>query len=216
MKNRIVLLGPPATGKGTQAALLAAAFGIPTVSTGELLREEKAKKSEIGLEADRWTSQGKLFPDKLAMQVVWNWIDGHDRFILDGFPRTVGQATAFDQGLAQRQQPLDVVYFLNLADEAIRERMTTRLTCPACGSVFNEKFHHVEAGAPCPRCGEQLARRNDDTHEALEQRLAQYREQTLPVADYYQKSGVLREIDASPGRDELFHQLYEDVREEAA
>lgn len=213
MKNRIVLLGPPATGKGTQAALLAAAFGIPTASTGALFRKAKADDTPLGHEADRWTSQGRLVPDELAMQVVWNWIDGHDRFILDGFPRTVGQAEAFDQGLKERQQPLDVVYFLTLSDEAIRDRMTSRLTCPACGSVFNQKFHHVDAGAPCPQCGAPLARRKDDNLEALDQRLAQYRELTLPVATYYRNSGVLREIDASPSRDELFHQLYDDVRE---
>jgi adenylate kinase len=216
MKNRIVLLGPPASGKGTQAALLAATFGIPAASTGAILRDEKARGSEIGLEADRWTSQGKLFPDELALRVVWKWVDGRKRFILDGFPRTVGQAESFDTGLDDRQLPLDAVYFLNLSEDLVRERMTSRLTCSECGSVFNEKFHNVTAETPCPKCGGQLARRNDDTLEALDSRLAQYRELTLPVVDHYREKGLLKEVDVTPGRDAVFNHLYNDFQEDAA
>jgi adenylate kinase len=216
MKNRIVLLGPPASGKGTQAALLAATFGIPAGSTGAMLRDEKARGSEVGLEADRWTSQGKLFPDELALRVVWKWIDGRKRFILDGFPRTLGQAAAFDEGLSERQLPLDAVYFLNLSEDLVRERMTSRLTCTQCGSVFNEKFHNVTVDTPCPKCGGPLGRRNDDTLEALDSRLAQYREQTLPVVDHYRGKGLLKEMDVTPGRDEVFRHLYEDFQEAAA
>lgn len=212
MKNRIVLLGPPASGKGTQASLLAATFGIPAASTGAILREEKARGSEIGIEADRWTSQGKLFPDELAMRVVWKWIDGRKRFILDGFPRTVNQAAAFDAGLDDRALPLDAVYFLNLSEDRVRERMTSRLTCEECGSVFNEKFHNVTADTPCPKCGGKLGRRNDDTLEALDSRLRQYRELTLPVVSHYREKGLLEEVDVTPGRDEVFHHLYDDVR----
>ena len=216
MKNRIVFLGPPASGKGTQASLLAAAFGIPAASTGAILREEKARGSAIGNEADRWTSVGKLFPDELALRVVWKWIAGHTRFILDGFPRTLGQAEAFDAGLAERALPLDAVYFLNLSDSLVRERMTSRLTCEACGAVFNEKFHHVTAATPCPKCGGTLGRRADDTIEALESRLVQYREQTLPVVRHYRDRGLLQEIDVAPGRDQVFHTLYTDFQKEAA
>ncbi|HRJ72356.1 MAG TPA: nucleoside monophosphate kinase [Terrimicrobiaceae bacterium] len=215
MKNRIVLLGPPASGKGTQAALLSATFGIPATSTGAMLREEKARGSAVGLEADRWTSAGELFPDELALRVVWNWIDGRKRFILDGFPRTVGQAHSFDEGLEERDLPLDVVYFLNLSDELVRERMTSRVTCGDCGSVFNEKFHNLRSGSACPKCGGILARRNDDTEEALARRLSQYREHTLPVASHYRGRGLLREVDVTAGRDEVFHRLYRDLRGEA-
>lgn len=215
MKNRIVFLGPPASGKGTQAALLSATFGIPAASTGAMLREEKEKGSAVGLEADQWVKAGKLFPDELALKVVWQWIDGHERFILDGFPRTLGQAEAFDLGLKERNLPLDVVYFLNLSDEQVSERMTSRLTCLSCGSVFNEKFHHVTSGSPCPRCGEKLTRRADDTFEALAHRLAQYRELTMPVANYYRDKGLLQEVDATKGRDEVFIHLYEDVKGDA-
>ena len=214
MKNRIVLLGPPASGKGTQAALLAATFGIPAASTGAILREEKERGSEIGAEAERWTIQGKLFPDELALRVVWKWLGNRRRFILDGFPRTLGQAQSFDHGLDQRDLPLDVVYFLKLSDELIHQRMTTRLTCTQCGSVFNEKFHDVTIDTPCPRCGGELARRDDDTHDALDRRLAQFREHTLPVVRHYREEGLLKEVDATAGRDAVFNRLYVDFHQE--
>ena len=214
MKNRIVLLGPPASGKGTQAALLSATFGIPAASTGAMLREEKARGSAIGAEAERWTHEGKLFPDELALRVVWKWLDNRRRFILDGFPRTLGQAQSFDDGLEERSLPLDVVYFLNLSDELARERMTSRLTCSQCGSVFNEKFHDVTIDTPCPRCGGELARRDDDTDDALDRRLAQFREHTLPVAHHYREKGLLKEVDATDGRDAVFTRLYLDFHQE--
>ena len=214
MKNRIVLLGPPASGKGTQAALLAATFGIPAASTGAILREEKERGSEIGAEAEGWTIQGKLFPDELALRVVWKWLGNRRRFILDGFPRTLGQAQSFDHGLDQRDLPLDVAYFLKLSDELIHERMTTRLTCTQCGSVFNEKFHDVTIDTPCPRCGGELARRDDDTHDALDRRLAQFREHTLPVVRHYREEGLLKEVDATAGRDAVFNRLYVDFHQE--
>jgi adenylate kinase len=216
MRNRVVLLGPPASGKGTQAALLSATFGIPAASTGAMLREEKARGSEIGAEAERWTIQGSLFPDELALRVVWKWLDSRRRFILDGFPRTLGQAESFDHSLEERRLPLDVVYFLKLSDQLVRERMTSRLTCSNCASVFNEKFHNVAIDTPCPKCGGELTRRCDDTNEALERRLAQFREHTLPVAHHYRGKGLLKEVDVTAGRDAVFNYLYNDFREELA
>jgi adenylate kinase len=216
MKSRVILLGPPASGKGTQASMLSATFGIPATSTGAMLREERARGSEIGVEAERWTAQGKLFPDELALRVVWKWLDDHRRFILDGFPRTLGQATSFDEGLEQRGLPLQVVYFLQLADDAVRKRMTSRLTCSRCASVFNRKFHNVSDDTPCPKCGGRLVRRDDDTEEALTRRLAEFHRQTLPVKQHYRSKKLLKEVNASAGRDVVFNSLYYDVREEVA
>jgi len=215
MKNRIVLLGPPATGKGTQAALLSAAFGIPAASTGAMLRAEKTRGSEVGREAEKWTNHGLLVPDELALRIVWQWMDKRTRFLFDGFPRTLGQAETFDAGLDQRGLPLDAVYLLDLPEEIIRNRMVSRLTCSGCGAVYNESFHHITGASPCPACGATLSRRSDDTNEALDQRMAQYREQTLPVAGHYQKKGLLKQVDASPGRDAVFNALYEDMQVEA-
>jgi len=215
MKNRLVLLGPPTSGKGTQAALLAATFGLPAASTGAMLRDEKSRGTVLGAEAARWTAKGGLVPDELALTIVWQWIDGRTRFVFDGFPRTLGQAQAFDAGLKERGLGLDVVYLLELSNDTVRERMCTRLTCPGCGAVFNESFHAMSEGTPCPACGEALGRRQDDTREALDRRLSEYRAETLPVADHYEALGLLRKIDASPSRDALFHSLYEDLSETA-
>jgi adenylate kinase len=211
MKDRIVLLGAPATGKGTQAALLSATFGIPAASTGAILREEKRKGSAIGREAATYTDRGELFPDSVALEVVWSWLGSRSRFILDGFPRTQGQAKAFDDGLASRALPLHVVYFLDLPEELIRERMLSRLTCPGCGSVFNRTFHKLSVGESCPSCGGILSRRADDTPEALDHRLDQFHQLTMPVVDHYRQAGLLKSIDARPGRDAVYAALYNDM-----
>ena len=214
MKTRIALLGPPATGKATQAALLSAAFGLPAASTGAMLRTEKTRGSEAGREAEKWTDHGLLVPDELALRIVWQWLGKRTRFLLDGFPRTLGQAESFDAGLEKRGLPLDAVYLLDLSEDAIRGRMVSRLTCPACGAVYNESFHRITGESPCPACGATLSRRSDDTNEALDRRMAQYREQTLPVAGHYQKKGLLKQVDASPGREAVFNALYEDLQVE--
>ena len=211
MKNRLVLLGPPATGKGTQAALLSATFGIPAASTGAMLREAKIHGNALGAEAAKWTDQGKLFPDELALRVVWQWMDGRTRFILDGFPSTLGQAEAFDRALTERELPLDAVYFLDLPEEIIRERMCSRLTCSKCSAVYNESFHAVTTTTPCPACGGELYRRMDDTYEALDQRMAQYRLHTEPVLQHYEDKGLVKHIDARPNREAVFRTLYEEI-----
>ena len=215
MKNRIVLLGPPASGKGTQAALLGATFGLPHGSTGAMLRAERAKGSPIGMEADSYTSKGLLFPDDLALRVVSQWLDDKTRFLLDGFPRTVGQAVAFDAFLADQSLDLQIVYLLDLPDDEVRRRMLGRLTCSACGAVFNETFHKISVENPCPQCQGKLARRSDDTEEALDHRLEQYHALTSPVADHYESAGLLKTIDVLPGRDEVYQVLYNDIKEAA-
>jgi adenylate kinase len=215
LKQRVVLLGPPASGKGTQASLLGATFGIPHTSTGEMLRRERAAGTSLGIEADTYTRQGFLFPDHLALTVVEQWVDDRERFLLDGFPRTLSQAQAFDRMLLDRARPLDVVYLLALSDAEVRRRMLGRLTCESCGAVYNSEFHKITADSPCPKCTGHLARRSDDTEEALDHRLSQYHELTTPVATYYRDLGLLKTIDVSPGRDEVFKTLYADMREAA-
>lgn len=180
-----------------------------------MLRTERSKGTALGAEADSFTSRGLLFPDELALRVVSQWINGRDRFILDGFPRTVGQARSFDTMLDAGSLPLDVVYLLELPDAEVRARMLGRLTCEACGAVFNETFHKVTLESRCSQCGGPLARRNDDTEESLAQRLAQYRTLTLPVAEHYRSAGTLKAINVSAGRDAVFQTLYDDMKEAA-
>lgn len=211
MKNRIVLLGPPASGKGTQASLLGAVFGIPHVSTGAIVRDERAKGTPIGIEADSYASRGLLFPDELALRFVGQWLGTHSRFIFDGFPRTIGQAVALSSLLESKEIEIQTVYLLELPDDIVRTRMLGRLTCKSCGSVFSEKFHKLSVGEACPKCEGALARRQDDTLEALDQRLAQYHEFTKPITGYYEAAGLLKKVDVRFGRDAVFQLLYNDL-----
>jgi len=210
--RRIVLLGPPASGKGTQAALLSRRFGIPATSTGAMLRRERQVGSAIGAEADSWTSRGLLFPDGLAMRVVLSWLDdGEGDFILDGFPRTLGQARSFHGELTLRSTPLDAAFLLDLPEDEIRARILSRLTCLGCGHTSTE-----DVSPSCPSCGETLSRRNDDTADALDRRMEQYREHTLPAVDFYRGEGCLRHVDAARGSDRIFEDLCRQISGDVA
>jgi len=210
LKQRIVLLGPPASGKGTQADRLSKEFGIPHVSTGALLRSECARGTSLGREADEWTSKGLLVPDDLAVRIVATWMQEHGtNFLFDGFPRTVGQAEHLDQALKRMKAPLELVVLLELSDQDIRHRILERLSCLNCGATFSSSLHAQIEGGPCPKCGAPLVRRKDDTEEALVQRLKVYRELTLPVVSYYEKTApeLLHRVNAGEGSDAIFGQL---------
>jgi len=210
VNQRIVLLGPPASGKGTQADRLSEAFGIPHVSTGVLLRSECDRGTALGREADAATSKGLLVSDELVVRIVANWMQEHGtRFLFDGFPRTVGQATHLDATLISLKSPLDLVILLELSDGAIRSRIRERISCLKCGATYSTSLHTHAEGDPCPRCGAVLVRRNDDASEALEQRLIVYRDLTLPVVGYYERTapGIMHRIDAGEGSDAIFAEL---------
>jgi adenylate kinase len=198
VKRRLVLLGPPASGKGTQAELIQNRFGIPTTSTGAILRKQAKERTSLGLEAEKIISKGGLAPDSLVMQVVEEWLGTHaDAFLFDGFPRTVEQAKAFDAILQERQRPLDQAIALAVSVETIRTRMALRLVCASCGKVVSMGRHVQSSHDPCPNCGGSLEKRSDDNNDALERRLEAYWEKTVPVYKYY--GSLLVEIDA--GRD---------------
>jgi adenylate kinase len=209
-KQRILLLGPPASGKGTQADHLSRAFGIPHVSTGALLRSECARGTPLGLEADSWTSRGLLVPDELAVRVITAWMSGNGpRFLFDGFPRTTVQAEHLDMALDAANTPIELVIFLDLSESEIRRRILDRLTCTACGTTFGGSLHGMKIGDACPSCGGDLIRRNDDTEEALSERLRVYRESTLPVVTYYREKNpsIFHRVDAGEGSNEIFQKL---------
>lgn len=217
MRRRIVLLGPPASGKGTQADRLSIEFGIPHVSTGALLRAECAQGTPLGREADEWTSRGLLVPDDLAVRIVASWMNVHGAsFLLDGFPRTIRQAQYLDDSLTVLSAPLDLVVLLDLSEDEIRRRILARISCLGCGATFSAALHGVTPGQRCPNCGETLVRRKDDCEEAIGERLRVYRESTLPVADYYGKAvpNIFHHIDAGEGSDEIFAKLSALVRQE--
>ncbi len=207
MKQRIVLLGPPASGKGTQADRLSDTFGIPHVSTGALLRAECSLGTSFGREADSWTSKGLLIPDDLAIRIIHSWIAEHGTsFLFDGFPRSIDQAEHLDEELAALHAPLDLILLLELGDDEVHRRIFDRLSCLHCGATYAGTLHGYVEGMRCPRCEAVLIRRNDDTAEALERRMTVYRELTEPVVGYYERTvpNLLHRLDAGQGSDAVF------------
>jgi len=207
VKTRIVLLGPPASGKGTQAEKIQAHFGIPSVSPGAMLRDEMRRGTPLGIEADRLTREGNMAPDALVLQLVGNWLQSHsERFVFDGFPRTLAQADALEELLGERQLTLDAVLYFDLSMQTIFERVMNRLTCGECGRTFAaDKMQG--AISRCPSCGGPLIRRSDDTPEALEHRIAAYRKNTEPLVEYYRQRGILWTLKSAESPEDVFAQI---------
>ncbi len=193
--HRLVFLGPPGAGKGTQAARLAKDLGIPHLSTGELLRAAVAAGTPLGRDADRFIRAGHLVPDDLVVQILSERLargDAGQGFILDGFPRTRAQAEAL-----ARITPLDRVLDFVIPESLLLERLTERRSCPKCGTVFNLKTRPPRSDAICDRDGSALVLRSDDRSEAVRTRFAAYREQTAPLTEYYRAKGILAPVDAT-------------------
>lgn len=160
-----------------------------------MLREEKRAGTPLGIEADKMTSQGQLLPDATIVDLVRHWLDRNDsQFIFDGFPRTIGQAKALDEMLAQRGTSLDVAILLEADLATLQGRIQHRLICRGCGHIASESVHVSDAQGPCPRCGGEMGRRSDDTLETFERRMAEYREKTEPLIGHYENGGLLRRV----------------------
>lgn len=175
------------------------------------MRREREEGTALGREAEQWTRHGRLFPDEIAMKVVRRWLaeEGAAEYLFDGFPRTVGQARAFDAELGANQP--EIVFHLALPDEVIRARVADRITCGHCGATFSHASDGVTEGSICPKCSHPLERRNDDTPAALEERLEQHRALTEPLLGYY--GSRLVEIDAAADRDAVFERIREKIEE---
>jgi adenylate kinase len=197
---RVVFLGAPGVGKGTQADRIAAASKSVKLSTGDLLREAVRNQTTLGREAKGYMDQGKLVPDSVVIGLVREklaGLSGANGFILDGFPRTVVQAEELDRVLASTKTPLDrVVNFQVSRDDVIR-RLSGRRSCPKCQATFHVDFAPSKKGNVCDRCGEALIQRSDDRPEAIETRLKVYEEQTAPLIRYYRDRHLLSELDGS-------------------
>jgi len=208
VKTRLVLLGPPASGKGTQAALIKAHYGIEVASTGTILRQEARRGTPLGLEADRLTRDGGLVPDSMVLGLIAEWLQpGRNAFVFDGFPRTVAQAEALETLLAERRLPLELVIFLNVPGEEIRRRVLGRVVCRECGEAFQLGHHVASPEAPCPVCGGTLYRRSDDDLPALERRMKEYVAWTQPLISFYQERGLLVEIAGESGAETVFSRI---------
>lgn len=193
-----MLLGPPAAGKGTQAELLKDRFGFQIPSVGAMLRQAKADGTPAGLRAAQYFERGLLVPDEISIEVVRNWLEEvQGPWALDGYPRTVRQAEAFDTMLAERGEAIDLALLITADEAVIRDRVARRLLCKSCGAVLREGMHVASASESCPRCGGVLGRRADDNLEALADRLNEYRTKSEPVIAYYQERGIVRTIDGN-------------------
>jgi len=200
--RRIVLLGPPGAGKGTQAKLLAERTGLLHLSTGDVLRDEVARGTPLGRQAKEYMDRGALVPDRLVIDMVRGRIAKGTGFILDGFPRTVAQAEALD-GIT----PIDLVVDISLGREEVVRRLSARRVCRGCGKIHNLAFEPPEDPTVCSACGGTLFQRDDDREEVIKNRFDVYTEATAPLVGFYRKRGILRQVDGSIGRDALLARI---------
>ncbi len=204
---RLILLGPPGAGKGTQAARIAEAYTIPHISTGDILRASVRAGTELGLEAKRYMDAGDLVPDELVMRMVGDRLrepDAAEGFLFDGFPRTVPQAEALQQLLVAHDAPLDAVLRLAVPRDEVISRLTGRRTCSNCGRIFHVVFDPPQVEGVCDECGGELVQRDDDTEEVARNRLDVYAAQTEPLEHFYWERGLLRDVEATGTPDEVF------------
>jgi adenylate kinase len=195
---RIILFGEPGAGKGTYSAELVKKYGIPQISTGDMLRAAVKEGSEIGKKAYEFMKNGELVPDQMVIEMVHNRFqqpDAKKGFILDGFPRTVTQAQSLDQMLHQMSLELSAVIKIQISKETILSRLTGRRVCTNCGSTFNVITMKPKQEGICDKCGHELIQRPDDQPETILNRLAVYQKDTAPLIEFYQKKGLLRPIE---------------------
>jgi adenylate kinase len=195
---KVVLMGPPGVGKGTQAAKLKALIGVPHVSTGDILRASMQEGSSLGKKVRDFVENGRLVPDGLMGEVIADHLvrkEAAAGFILDGFPRTLEQVSILDGVLGRLGLSLDRVLMLSAPEAEIVRRLSGRRTCPKCGSVFHIESRPPKAPGVCDACGSALVQRKDDTEQVVRERLKVYASQTLPVAEAYRAKGILVEVD---------------------
>jgi len=205
----IILFGPPGAGKGTQAKKLVDFYGIPQISTGDILRANVREGTELGLAAKAYMDKGELVPDDVLIGIIKNRLDLNDcrtGFILDGYPRTVNQADALSVILNEICKPIDVVLNLEVPDEVLVGRISKRLMCK-CGASYHTISNPPKKDNVCDLCGAEVFQRVDDNEEAVQTRLNVYKKQTQPLIDYYAKQGILVTLDGTKDIDEVFENI---------
>jgi adenylate kinase len=214
---RLLLLGAPGSGKGTQSERLRSKLGIPQLSTGDMLRQAVSAGTELGCKAKGFMEQGVLVPDDVIIGLMRDRISQPDcksGYILDGFPRTVPQAAALDEMLKSLGSTLDVVCEIVVPDEELLKRLAGRWLCKGCGASYHTEFRTPRTTGVCDSCGGTLYQRPDDTVETAKKRLQVYRQETLPLVDYYQGQGILKTITGTGTAEEIEDRLLAAIRKE--
>jgi len=208
---RIVLLGAPGAGKGTQCKRIVDKYGLLHLSSGDILRQQRAEGSELGKKAESYMDSGALVPDELIVEMVIDEIKRTPSagFVLDGFPRTVEQARELDKALAENGQKIDIVLNLKIDDNIVAQRMTGRRSCPKCGAVYHTENLKPKVEGICDNDGTELIQRPDDGPEVVANRLRTYHLQTEPVVDYYKNNQTVYDINANKNADETTALLFE-------
>lgn len=206
-RMKIIMLGAPGAGKGTQAKRIAQKYTIPHISTGDIFRANIKNGTELGKKAKEYMDQGLLVPDELTCDLVMDRIQQDDcknGFVLDGFPRTIPQAEALDAALSKIGQKMDYAIDVDVPDENIVNRMGGRRACLSCGATYHVEFNPTKAEGVCDACGAQTVLRDDDKPETVQKRLTVYHDQTQPLIDYYKKQDILKSVDGTQPMEAVF------------
>lgn len=204
---RMILLGPPGAGKGTQAKLISEKCAIPHISTGDIFRKNISEKTPLGTKAKEYMDKGLLVPDELTIDLVndrLTYEDCKNGFLLDGFPRTVKQAEALEKFLQGNGKNLDTALLIDVPSDFILERMTGRRVCPSCGTSYHIKFNPPKNQGICDGCGSKIEQRKDDTEETVKERIDVYDKQTQPLVDFYASKDQLFVVDGTQSIDQVF------------
>jgi len=206
----LIMLGPPGAGKGTQAKMLVEKFGIPQISTGDMLREAVKQGTELGKKAKEYMDKGVLVPDDIVIGIVKERLSQPDcekGFILDGFPRTILQAEALDEALTELGKKIEYAINIDVPEDELIKRLSGRRTCRKCGAMYHVIFNPPKEEGKCDKCGGELYQRDDDKEETIKKRLEVYKSQTQPLIDYYQKKGNLVNVSGTGSIQEIFEEV---------
>ena len=207
---KIIMLGAPGAGKGTQAKMIAAKYQIPHISTGDIFRANSKNGTELGMEAKKYMDQGQLVPDELTVKILLDRVaqpDCSEGYVLDGFPRTIPQAEVLDNALNKLGDSIDFAIDVDVPDENIVRRMSGRRACLSCGATYHIEHIPPKQEGVCDTCGQPLVLRDDDKPETVLKRLKVYHEQTQPLIDFYTKKGVLRSVDGTVDMNNVFETI---------
>ena len=207
---KIIMLGAPGAGKGTQAKMIAEKYSIPHISTGDIFRANIKNGTELGKKAKSYMDKGQLVPDELTLDLIMDRFkqdDCKNGYVLDGFPRTIPQAEALDTALKAKGEKVDFAIDVDVPDENIVKRMGGRRACVGCGATYHVVYSPTKVEGVCDKCGEELIVRDDDKPETVKKRLSVYHDQTQPLIDYYKNEGILAEVDGTKDMEEVFQDI---------